>query len=405
MDKNIYQATIVLLLFVNTLSAFETAPKYFYQLKFIMLVITILLVIFKCFKNNINQVGKSNLYSLYIIIIYLVANIYGLYIGNALISNLLLWLSYLLLAIYCFILNPLIINNIVEYKKLYINMFFSISVAIIFGIILALFRVTKMGYFDYQRNTYRFLFSFSNANSLGLFAGISNIIAFKVYKLNKRKMYGISIILFFIITYLSGSRSSIYLLIIFYTLYILITIYNKVKYKFIFISILLFIILILVTVSIVNNVNSRMLDSEKLNLILSNRLSNWKLIVQSMNNMSIILGRGISVSASALGLGEITYENSFLKFYTQSGLIGLSLVIILILYIIYKLIKMKESGEGVYSLSLIFAWVIYCNFENALFSAGNSGSIFVWLDVALSLSKNSIGISNEKYCQLVKHRN
>jgi len=375
--------TLLFLFGLINLFSFITIPQreIFYTLKLISFILLIIVLIVPT-SDSKKIFYKSNLSIIITMYIWSLVLTVSLFLSsNNLFDGLIIIIGYILLGFFAFISLPNRYNTAKDYFNINTTWFLSIAIGLLIAIGLSFIGITERYYIDPQYFRLRYTFSFINANFLGMFCYILIMILLKdvVLKEFKHKKTFIKLLLIGLILYilmLSDSRTPLYALVIWcgvftFLMFTKITRLRIMFYWFLLVGTILFLINISFNLEIIDQ-------------LLSFRLTNWIDLIQRMNRLEWIFGKGIGTLATDLGVG--TYDNSYISFFVQTGLLGCSALLLLILTIWIKILEIENYKHKTIALATFYSWMAYSLFESAFFSIGNLASIYVWSDLGLLIA-------------------
>lgn len=341
------------------------------------------------YKKN-NKMEKKIVFLFILLMLNMIISVlFSNYIGESFVKTLSVFDSFLLF----FVLIPNIIN-----KKTIKN----IIKIIYYGLFIVLLYefIRYRGVYTYDGGTRlsvihnRLILNFIYPSSLGwpgFLLCISSVYLFddKNERLFKKIIYAISFIFGLYLLYKCDIRTAIYSLLIFMVIYIY---NNKLKQSRIFTSnkkffkFIIFLFIFAVVVFAGLYLFNENVTIDKINLILSNRITYYKQALNDILSGNVMYGIGAyrNLNGSLYGIAQI--DNSYLNFIYSYGLINL-LILMYIIIIIYKRIKLKENSKTDdkdvnknkwFILALYISFLIYSFFEITLLNISSLLAIIVW---------------------------
>ncbi|MFD1927546.1 O-antigen ligase family protein [Sporosarcina siberiensis] len=384
-EKNITMVCIFLIGIINIFSFIQTPYiSIFYSLKLISFVAVTLLLLITGLKSK-NKIDSPNFIVTFTMLIWLFMLMPSMFIINGSeLNGFSLFISYALLGIFSFLLIPININRFDLYLKLSKVWISVLGFSILISVVLSLIGFTEKYYIDPSTSRIRYVFSFINPNSLGLFCYIILIIILTRYLINKTDLksmfkYIIMLIPFMYILILSDSRTAMYSLFVWVGVYTLLFISRNQTF-----NIITFTSVIVIVLIILGNTN---VDTDNLDVLLSNRISNWMTLINSLQGTELFFGNGIGILAADLGV--ITFDNSYISFFIKSGLFGIVGMCIFIIVLFVQISKINNYKLKSIAFATFSSWLVYCLFESAFFSLGNLASVIIWCELGLLISSNN----------------
>lgn len=193
---------------------------------------------------------------------------------------------------------------------------------------------------------------------------ISCYLVFYTLKIKKYKTFVLYFLISFIFIFLSTIRSALLFYCIFIAISLLKTFYNfNKKYiytLFIFISMILIVLLVTIPINPLISFSSS-----------QERLQNWSSTVNPLFTIQGIVGNGLGtvgaadtkISLNTFDLKGNAVDNQYLALYEQVGIVGMILFFLLFIRIFYFLENKKENSI---SISLIIALMVCSLFTNVL---------------------------------------
>jgi hypothetical protein len=340
------------------------------EIKNISRILGMCILIFGCITHKIiiNKNKKINFssgkYIFLITIIFIAQFLYGVID----IEGIYKYISIYLLIIISFSIIPYYANIIGVKKTLYINL-----IAITSIMLYSYIKEPNKMQLVYDLSNIpreRYVGIFSHPNHLGglMLVGILTSI-YIIYEYKNMKVIPL-IIIFIYILLKTDSRTSLYCLIIFNILILLLYIKLKISSEkfyiirriiFVFSIVLLFIFGFSYTLSILYNNYDNLIS--KLNVLTNGRIFSMLNLMSLSNNK--ILGNGlISNNNLDLYFGK-TIDSSYFLMYYQIGIFGI-LIILIFLAMLYVKMTSVTKKQLIYVNSLFIIFLIYSFFENSL---------------------------------------
>jgi len=368
-----------------------------YYIKFAPIILLCVLLLYRILVGGISiKISKAIRNVSILFNIWMFSMIVSLFNASYPVSGILLILSYAILYILAFYLLPNFLKRGDLHLRFNKTIFWGVLVSILISVVLGL-NDPQSFYINPESGRYRYQAFFINPNFLGLFAFLGVLVTVKTIMLSRKKKYLLLLPGYLGLIFLSDSRASLFALLLFGLLVFLGILYSKLKRrnsKLMFIAYSVLIPTLIFTLFILVFGNFPYISS--LNTFLSNRPVKWATALSSLRTTSkIFFGQGLGQGpyASITGLGSISYDNSFLNHFIQTGLFGelllWSLIFIVIFYfckINYSLVKYRYVH--VLNFSMLFTWIAYSFFESPFFSLGNIVSIYIWVEVGIHLMGN-----------------
>lgn len=384
--KSMFKLLIFIFGIVNLFSFIDLPQRtIFYNMKLVLLVVIAILL---TKVNNSNQlVNKSNKELFIITIIWALLTTPSLFFAGGAAKSFLLIFSFLLLGYFAFIALPNKFHSIEDYTQINKVWFLSISVGLVIAIGLSYTGITRQFYINPQDLRMRYTFSFTNPNFLGSFCYIGLLILLKSIFIKKLKWYGLfsvaialGILLYMIL--LSDSRTPLYAIIIWITIFGFLNIVRNIQLRIIFFCFITPLIILLVLFLGI--------DFDYLDTLLSYRITNWTALISSLSDSEWFFGKGIGLNATDLNVtsGQISYDNSYISTLMQSGILGITGMLLLIIFMFKSIFSIDNNRYKNIALSSFISWLIYSMLESSLFSTGNLASIYVWSDLGILITIN-----------------
>ena len=342
------------------------------------------------FFKKTKKMDKKILYVFILLIINMIVSVlFSSFLGESLIKTLSVFDALLLF----FILMP----NMIQKKSLK-----TIIKIIYFGLLIVLLYefVRYRGVYTYDGGTRlstihnRLILNFIYPSSLGwpgFLLCVTSVYLFDDKDENKLKkiIYALSFAFGLYLLYKCDIRTAIYSLVIFLVIYVF---YYKIKQSkifksnkkiFNFLIYLAMFVLIVVAGLYLFNEN---LSIDKINLILSNRLTYYNEAIQDILQGNVFYGIGAyrNLNGRVYGISQI--DNSYLNFVYSYGIINLILLLYIII-LIFKKIRTKVDNNDVkkdnmknkwFILALYVSFLIYSFFEITLLNISSLLAIIVW---------------------------
>jgi len=371
--------------------------KYLYFAKFIFVgLIFVFLVSYFLISRRKIKISKDTRVITMFFTIWLFSMIAGFFRADWIFSGTLLILSYILLFLLSFFLFPNYIktySKYFEYKKVF---FWIVLFLILISVIIGIYDSESI-YSAGSRIRYRAFFN--DPNLLGIFSFLGILTSVSVYFLKFNKKYLFPIPFYLILIYFSGSRASLFSIIIFGMALLTYFLCSKLRIKEekmlirIGLSFLYSIIFAGLAFYFYTSLVSFAEVSSHVNRLLSLRPFFWFHAIQGLEGYDWILGKGLGKE----GFGAISYENFYLNTFVQNGIIGLSAFLLFIFSILYCLFK-KRNERFYGSLAVVsvmfFTICIYSFFESLLFSLGHIVILYLWMDLGFFITHNKRQLLN-----------
>ncbi|WHE06058.1 O-antigen ligase [Thermoanaerobacterium thermosaccharolyticum] len=355
---------------------------FFYNFKFIGIILISIFYVFDIAKNNKIALIKSKEQIVILVLTFFLIFMLGieLYISNHGFVSIEKYLSIIILFTISFFILPYFILKIGIVKNNYL-----ICISLLIAILLSFF--IRPDFTNFIINgRFRMKAYFIHPNTLGnlTFVGILFTLYNGIYNKNKSSSIFTKLlfIIFIGIMILSGSRTSIYSSIIFLLLIFYFNIFkqsNK-QNKYLLSSLLIFFFVIFIAL-LMNTFNINML-----NKITSNRV---KLSIEALKylvgNNSLFFGLGSFMNTLGSIYNYTTLDNSYVMILYQNGTLGLTSVIIFLLSLIYLIIKYKKYSilNKNYIIAFYITFLIYCSFEGYILTLGNLYTVlfyaYIWV--------------------------
>lgn len=233
----------------------------------------------------------------------------------------------------------------------------------------------------------RHLFSFGEASIVGFLCFIEFSLSFFLLCENRiliKKTVCLGKMAFsFYMAYLANIRAGIYVMIVFVAYYIYMN-FPKIKHRKIIGGFTIFFFILFAGIYLFD----MSLDFQRLDYLLSNRLSNYsRSITEVFLNNKVLFGMGSFRNSDVVNLAKIQVDNNYIDIFYQYGLLVL-LFFVSILVSIYKKIKSiihitKEQHE--YSIydkfieAYFISILVYSMVEKNLFSISSALSVITFL--------------------------
>ena len=224
----------------------------------------------------------------------------------------------------------------------------AIFYSLVFGIVLYLWAPSFYGHFLYDRtmsggtgmiHIRAVLQSVYGVTAVGTFSTIIALYSFmKIIKGNKLK-YWIWFIIVIITSFLSARRSAWLALIIVlvYFHYLLYIKFQKLTLTdFIIELTLIFLTIFSMNIFLLDQVNEILVRVDSMSEAIGGRSVSWISGILSTNNIYLGNGLGSMSHTSRLFGNHGVYDGSYVKMYTETGFIGLSLLVLILVRAIFK---------------------------------------------------------------------
>lgn len=328
-------------------------PDYKNLLLYLMFLISVMYIYIYILKRGINILRENIILTIFCMFIIIISSLFYNNNPNVLKS--------------CFLLFGLLMYSIflsLNYSyKSFINMLFTSQVMVTVGNFLFTLFYPQFGKMIYEGNlVWKGLFGHKNSLAISMAFGI--ILSYTVYKFSKSKLRKlisiINIVGAFLLLMLSGSMTSLIIVIASYIFYKVYKIFNI---KINPVAILLCINIIVYSVVMLgqkyNDLFMRIFNRD---LTLTGRVDIWKVIINLIKYKPLV-GYGYggvwnersSIQQyiwSKTFIGMETTHNGFLEWAFQVGVIGLFLFLIVIFIMGKKIIKIKEKNEMLFLISV-----------------------------------------------------
>lgn len=349
-----------------------------YYLKYASMFIYFGIIIVERFRKNMSLEGKKIILLTLGFLIMLFSSLFSN--NNSFSSTFLLTLLTTLLLALSLLVFPEMnkIDKEMYYKILYVVL---ISMVVIPCFVLSF----DSSSFYLMNDRIRFVAFFNNANEVARFLSVSFILSFYYSHNLLKKNYSIinlvlSLISIYLI-YLTNSRASLYLCIMFVVSYY---IYTTVKKKGVVVVTLVLLLLGGILLGIVlldNNFLSLDFSYKGINELTSNRLEIWVDRITALDSSEILFGIG-SVREGLKATTVLT--SGYIEILLYYGIFGLLYWITYILYLLWSKVKQLRQLErgDVIGLSFLLALLVYYFFEGGLLSIGNIVSLMFWMEIS-----------------------
>lgn len=340
--------------------------------------------------KNTNKVNKKILFLIMILVLNMMFSVlFSNFIGESFVKTLSVFDSILLL----FILIPNIIKKI-SFKTI----IKAIYIALLIILLYEFAKYKNVYLYDgggrYSATHSRLILNFLYPSSLGwpgFLLCVSSIYLFddKHNSMLKKIIYIMSFIFGFYLLYKCDIRTSIYSLFIFIILYILnykIKNFKTFKFNKIFLNVLIYLTVIAAFIIASLYFFTGHISTEKLNLILSNRLTYYEAALDDLYDGNILYGVGAYRNLNGAEYGIAQIDNSYLNFVYSYGITNLIIFICIIINVIkriknkkcYKLSSIKIEKTDAFILSLFISFLIYSFFEITLLNISSLLAIIIW---------------------------
>lgn len=315
-------------------------------------------------------------------------------INKVIILLLILWLLFMFCSIfvnfkgyngifYAFSLIMVISFSILLYPKFSNNNFYSFVASITkiwfiiltFSLAYSLLGFTTFKYIDPVSLRIRYTFGFSNANYLGMFSFLGAMLSGILFYFYKKKLYLALFLISFVLIVLSDSRTALYSVISAMLIFLSFRVIRRPSIQ-IFLTLSLFVIIITIS-------NLNIFPYHTIDKILSNRLTNWVNLFNSMNFIELIVGKGPGIKAEDIIAGT-TFDNSFLSLFVQTGILGFITLLIILALIFIKLTWINDPMMKKIAISIFLTWLLYSFFESSLISISNPISVIIWVIIGIA---------------------
>lgn len=382
---------------INIFSLLETPQKQlFYILKLVSFVVIfayMAMIVFSKKRKHLN-VTKNNKLALVGVLVWFLLMLPSFFVNNPNLSGGLLIISYILLGYLSFRVFGSLYSkkeDFLKYNKMWlVPLFIGLTIAVV-----ASFVGLGDKYYISNDGRVRYIFSFTNPNALGSVSFIIILIYLKLFTFKKLKWFGFPsvflIIPIIIILFLTDSRTPFYATIIWLLIYSLYNLSIKYLHPYLrlFFYSMLSILLFLVSIAGISRFNFETVDK-----LLSLRLTNWNLVLETFYGSDWLIGKGLDVVAQDLVSvtnRNITFDNSYFSVFVQSGIIGTIGLFIFLIIIFVSINRIKDQQLKKISTATLISWLAYSFFEGALFSTGNITSIYIWTSLGILM-----GIHHQK---------
>lgn len=206
-----------------------------------------------------------------------------------------------------------------------------------------------------------------------------------------RSYFGLLICINLFLIYTTSSRS-VFLSILILLLSMLLLLYSKKAFSKLFSTVLIFNFgFILIYVLLENTKIGQFLNGVSLHLLdksfYSGRNEIWKQLLPYIYDKPFF-GYGIGIDARELTSQANTSHNQYIQILLESGIIGLTLFLLL-LYSIWKLLLQNlTTFESKLSACFFIATLVYMNFESTLFQNNYAIGLMQWFIITLGVIIN-----------------
>ncbi|MGG1071850.1 O-antigen ligase family protein [Priestia megaterium] len=307
-------------------------------------------------------------------------------------------LNIFILIILSFYLIPRIFS-LVEFIKVSFFSFFTVIVSSV--LISNIFKIKgENPYYKYNMNhdlVERYYWLFIHPNIAGMFGMILCLISCMLYELTKEKRYVVTFVASFYMIFLTGSRSSMNIVLMYLVFSLVMRLYRSISKKklvgaFVFLESVLFTILLIIC----SFIFVQFVGFAKINSILSGRLEIWNETIQSIHN--IFIGEGLFLPGRSLIFSVQrdghAIDGLYISLLYNEGIIGLLLFLSFSWIIIIQCFKLKwQSSDMVLNVFILI--LMYSVFESHFWTL-NIFNLFVLGSVGIILrTKNTIKVKSE----------
>jgi hypothetical protein len=348
--------------------------QVFYYLKHIIILFLLIFVIFEILKLNISRLSTIKLKYFIVISIFVTYLIMNSFLFSSIKIKYILYLISIFLMFFFAININLLGNSLKKFKYLYSGLFFVLSVSIFFSFFQSEPLYSNWGVFGQDR--IRWLFGFFHPGYLASYFLVLAVLAIVLWKeqyLNTFSML-ITLLYAFIIIFLTDTRNSL-IPLTFFVLYSSTDLSRK-TLKILSLAIIPIAIIYIAT-----------LDLNNLNQLSSNRFSIWAThLVYNAKVFSWLVGTGIgnaerinfvrNYDVENVDSGIFHVDNFYFEIFLQFGLIGVTLLIILLINFFLSINKKMNHFFIMQALIIVVAF--YGFFDSGLISTGNLVPLTIW---------------------------
>jgi hypothetical protein len=391
---------------INIFSLLEIPQKqlfYILKLVFFVMIFTFVAIRLSFKKSKHKMITNNNKLAFKGVIIWCVFMLPSYFINIPTINSNLLLVSFILLGYLSFKMLGSIHNNEENFIKYLIMWLVPLLVGLTIAI-LASFMGYGDKYYISNEGRVRYIFSFTNPNALASISFIIILICLKLFSFKKLKWFGFPsiflIIPVIIILLLTDSRTPLYATIIWLFVYS----FNNFSIKYLHLYLRMFfysvscIILFFVSILVIRSFNY-----DKVDKLLSLRLTNWQLVLDSFNGTDWLIGKGLDVVAKDLVYltnRNITFDNSYFSMFVQSGIFGYIGLSIFLILIFVSINRISDFHLKKIATATLLSWFVFSFFESSLFSTGNITSVYIWTSIGILMGITEKG----DHFQQLKHK-
>lgn len=218
---------------------------------------------------------------------------------------------------------------------------------------------------------------FVNPNYLGMYSLLGLLCSYQVWAINHQRRYVVAAVPFLPLLYLSNSRAPILAAVAAVLVLAYLALRARITYRerpllHIAVLLLIGIFAAYVTKLLIN------IPYETLDILSSRRLFFWSQAIESLTGIEWFLGQGLG----KIGPGKWGYDSYYFRALVETGICGLSALVILLMSTFWHLWRQSRWAPIV----ALVALTVYSLFETALVSIGNLLSIYVWMNIGYHLS-------------------
>jgi O-antigen ligase len=288
--------------------------------------------------------------------------------------------SFLLLFVYSILLLPNYLHqNNISFGSFVAAVHYVVLTTLLVSILLGMGKPESF-FLDPHSLRNRYYAFFLSPNVLGIicFLGICTSLLIS-YMFPRKRHYLLFLPLYYGLIHMSGSRTAAYCALALIVLFIF------KNHTFRIARLLNNVPMIIITVAAVTLYLVRMLNSSdmlnSLNEMLSGRIAIWTDLMKENTAIEYWIGQGLLNT-------DVARDNYYISVLMDTGLAGLGIFLILLLYSLSFLIRTYAASrekQTFFLMIMLFVLAFYSFTESLLFTLGNILSIFLWCSIGLQM--------------------
>ena len=325
--------------------------------------------------KTISIIKKSGVVTSILFIFFLFYLFINVLLNSEIIMEYIFYIISIFIMLFVVLNLDIIENNFNKFKYSYYSLFVTLFLSVIYSIIFDVNLYNNWGLKNLTR--IRWSFGFYHPGYLASYFLVMSITSYiLISKKMINKYHYISIVFSIIIIYMTGTRNSMFALLLFLLIVNSRKTYNFIKFIFFTFIPILIILFISGNYDILNKYSSNRLETWTTHFIYNYNSFNYFFGTGLGNAKRIDFTRNFDVKAVDSKIFHV--DNYFFEIFLQFGFIGIALMLLLFFSFYVQIKRIIFPKDYRIALALLVAIQFYGFYDSGLISTGNIVPILIW---------------------------